>query len=268
MCYRTTIIIICSLMMFFSNAQVGLNTTMPEGALDISSSTNGVLLPRVNLLSAIDAITVINPNGGAVADGTMVWNTGATLVPAGFYYWQSGRWNKIVDDNKQVHFGRMVITSAGSRPITGIGFQPRSIEFTAVNRAQTLNERASRADGNNTNDIRMAGGRSSGYAIIQSGTIEQQALSNAYNGSSLNNIGSYASTNHCIAAFFVNNNGEPMHDNGTASNGTDAQNGLISASLTSFDPDGFTLNVDNFLAGSATNGRENQIVVIFKAYKY
>jgi hypothetical protein len=31
----------------FSNAQVGVDTTTPAGALDISSNTNGLLHPRV-----------------------------------------------------------------------------------------------------------------------------------------------------------------------------------------------------------------------------
>jgi len=248
--------------------QVGIGSTVPEAALDIASSNSGVLLPRVDLQSDTDAATVVNPNGGVLVDGTMVWNIGTTLAPAGFYYWQGSQWNKIVDSNKQVHFGRMVITSTGSISVSGVGFQPKSIEFTAVNRAQTLNEGASRGSGNNTNDIRIAGGRSTGYATIQSGSIEQQAISNSYSGSSLNNIGAYASTSHCIAALFVNNNGEPIHDNGTATGGTDAQGGLISAALTAFNSDGFTINVDNFLAGDAANNRENQIVVVYKAYKY
>ena len=83
---------------------------------------------------------------------------------------------------------------------------------------------------------------------------------------SINNIGTYASQNHCIAAYFVNSNADPIHDNGD-NNGSDNQQGLIRASLTSFDTDGFTLNVDRFLAGSATNSRTNQIVVMFKAYR-
>ena len=172
----------------FSSAQVGLNTSIPEAALDISSTTNGVLLPRVALNSLTTANPVVNPNGGLVVDGTMVWNTNTAVAPAGFYYWQSNKWNKIIDSNKQVHFGKMVITSGGTKIITGIGFQPRSIEFTAVNRAQTFNAGAYRSDSNNSNDIRMAGGRSSGYATDQSGSLEQQAISNSYSGSSLNNI--------------------------------------------------------------------------------
>jgi hypothetical protein len=268
MFYKITIVIICSLMMLSSGAQVGLNTAMPEGALDISSTTNGVLLPRVALSSLTAASPVVNPNGGVLVDGTMLWNTNTILAPAGFYYWQGSKWNKVVDNNKQVYFGRMIITSAGDMSISGVGFQPASIEFTAVNRAQTINEGRSRANGSNTNDIRMAGGRSTGYATNQSGSIEQQALSNAYNGSSLNNIGAYTSSSHCIAALFVNNNGEPIHDNGSATGGADAQGGLISAALATFDSDGFTINVDNFLSGSSTNSRENQIVVVYKAYKY
>jgi len=83
-----------------SNAQVGVGTPTPQAALDISSGTNGVLIPRVALTSKIISAPVVNPNGGAVADGTMVWNTSTlgtapnNVVP-GFYYWEGTTWKEV-----------------------------------------------------------------------------------------------------------------------------------------------------------------------------
>lgn len=260
------------LMLFMSvlvNAQVGLNTDVPQAALDIDSSESGLLIPRIALNDLTTEAPVTNPNGLNLVDGTMIWNTGTGVIAnTGYYFWENSRWNRVSSDSEpSVYFGKLMITATGSVVVEGIPFEPRSVEFMAVNRVQNYNDGAYRSDTNNSNDIRMAGGMTMGYAQVNGVNIDQQVIANGFNGSSINNIGTYSSDSHCIAAFFVNNNGEPIHDNGTASNGTDTQDGLISASLSSFDENGFTLNVDHFLPGSTSNNRTNQIVVIFKAYR-
>lgn len=79
-------------------AQIGVGTTTPEGALDISSTTAGLVPPRVQLVDINDATTVTNPNGGgAPVAGTFVWNNGISgvspnNVAAGLYYWDGSRW--------------------------------------------------------------------------------------------------------------------------------------------------------------------------------
>lgn len=73
--------------------QVGINRGSPKATLEINSS---MLMPRVALLSITDAVTVTNPQGGALVDGTMVYNTGAaTLKQPGFYAWINGKWSFI-----------------------------------------------------------------------------------------------------------------------------------------------------------------------------
>lgn len=52
-----------------SFAQVGIGTTNPQGALDISSSTLGLVLPRVTQLES-----VTNNNAGLAEDGTVVYD--------------------------------------------------------------------------------------------------------------------------------------------------------------------------------------------------
>ena len=83
-----------------SFAQVGLNTTTPNAALDIQSTNNGVLIPRVQLTDALDVVTVINPAGGALTNSTLVYNlapsgTAPNNVDGGFYYWNGARWMSI-----------------------------------------------------------------------------------------------------------------------------------------------------------------------------
>jgi len=53
----------------------------PSAILETQDTTRGVLMPRVNLQSSTDAVTISNP-----ATALMVFNTGTTLAPAGFYY--------------------------------------------------------------------------------------------------------------------------------------------------------------------------------------
>lgn len=80
-----------------SIAQIGIGTTTPEGAIDVSGSNSGLLFPRVALNSTLDVTTVVNPNGGNLAAGTTVFNTnnsalGADDVQLGVYTFDGTRW--------------------------------------------------------------------------------------------------------------------------------------------------------------------------------
>ena len=93
----------CLLLMIFltSNsliAQVGINTSSPaNGAmLDISSSSKGFLMPRVELTGTNDT-TTITPSA---TTGVMVYNTvTAGVIPyqvtPGFYYWSGVQWRRL-----------------------------------------------------------------------------------------------------------------------------------------------------------------------------
>lgn len=77
-------------------AQVGVGTTTPRGALDINSSTQGVVVPTVSLVDVLTQ-TAVNPQGGAIPAGTIVYNdatSGASPnnVGPGLYFWNGARW--------------------------------------------------------------------------------------------------------------------------------------------------------------------------------
>ena len=77
------------------SAQVGIGTTSPKGALDVTSTDSGMLVPRVQLTAFLTASPVINPQGGVLEDGTLVYNIGPVTpdnMAAGFYFWQVNRW--------------------------------------------------------------------------------------------------------------------------------------------------------------------------------
>lgn len=81
-----------------SFAQVGINTTNPKGIIDFNSSTLGVVYPNVALLGTDDATTVVNPQGGPIVEGTVVYNTNTTNtglitdIYPGIYVWNGSEW--------------------------------------------------------------------------------------------------------------------------------------------------------------------------------
>ena len=77
-------------------AQVGINTTSPNAALDVVSTTNGMLLPRVALTTTTLAAPVVNPAGGVLPASTLVYNTNtAGDVTPGYYYWSGSAWLRL-----------------------------------------------------------------------------------------------------------------------------------------------------------------------------
>lgn len=101
---------------FFALAQVGVNTTMPNAALDVSSANHGLLIPRIALASATDIVNVVNPQGDALTASTLVYNTATAgifpnqVVP-GFYYWNGSRWIAVSGTNDWTLNGNTAIST-------------------------------------------------------------------------------------------------------------------------------------------------------------
>lgn len=73
---------------FCGRAQVGIGTTTPQGALDITSTTDGLLVPRVSLISSGLATPVVTATTSEI-----VYNTATSGgVTPGFYYWNGSSW--------------------------------------------------------------------------------------------------------------------------------------------------------------------------------
>ncbi len=81
-----------------SLAQVGINTTDPNGLLDLNSTTLGIVYPNVSLTATDEPLPVVNPQGGPLAIGTVVYNTNTTYtgnvtdVHPGIYVWDGLKW--------------------------------------------------------------------------------------------------------------------------------------------------------------------------------
>ncbi len=116
-------------------SQIGIGTTSPNAALEINSTTAGFLPPRVTLTATNVEAPVINPQGGSILPGTMIYNTNTTSgtygVTPGLYFWDGSRWVS----QYQRRFSQSYIQTSSNTYTTGSGFTGinglGSLSFTA-----------------------------------------------------------------------------------------------------------------------------------------
>ena len=75
-------------------SQVGVGTITPEGALDVSSTNDGLLIPRV-ALAATNTPTVTTPTVSELVYNTFTSTPGPNEVTPGFYYWNGTLWVRV-----------------------------------------------------------------------------------------------------------------------------------------------------------------------------
>ncbi|WP_343486969.1 hypothetical protein [Allomuricauda sp. d1] len=205
------------------------------------------LLTYTPVFAQIDANSVMGLPTGTLAEivaitsaqeGAFAYATDTDKV----YTFNGSSWDEVVN-NQRVYMGVFVISGTGNQTITGIPFQPSQISFVAHANVESLNLNSDNAVGNNDRGIANSFGSANGFARDDSGTIAQQTIYVGGSGNSINDISRYASNSHCIGIRYGNQNGDLL--------------GLTTASLTSFNLDGFTINVDN---------RADDLVVLYHAY--
>lgn len=96
--YIASAFFVCLAYLQTAEAQVGVGTTTPEGALHLNSTSQGLIIPRIALTAKNIESPVINPNGSNLVEGTIIYNTsktklGANDVYPGIYAWSGTRWN-------------------------------------------------------------------------------------------------------------------------------------------------------------------------------
>src|SRR6187402_2389438 len=88
---QINLIFVLLLIQAYCFAQVGVGTTTPTGALDITSTTDGLIIPRIRLVNTATT-TVVTPT-----ISELVYNTATTGdVTPGFYYWDGTKWIRLV----------------------------------------------------------------------------------------------------------------------------------------------------------------------------
>jgi hypothetical protein len=145
-----------------------------------------------------------------------------------------------------VYTGFFIINASGSQSITVLPFQPSQITFVAHANVESLNIDAGGALNSNTIDNSF--GSMNGFARDNGGVITQQVIYVGGSGRSINNISRFSSDANCIGLRYGNQNGDNL--------------GKITAPLTSFNSDGFTINVTR-----TSNATSENLVVVYTAYK-
>jgi|GEM_PF-4713299 len=82
----------------FSQQNVGIGTTNPQAALDVTSSDQGILVPRINLVARNIATPVVNPTYGELVFNLSDTGTDTLSVQPGFYYWDNTQWVGMIAD--------------------------------------------------------------------------------------------------------------------------------------------------------------------------
>jgi hypothetical protein len=75
-------------------AQVGVGTTTPQASMDITSTNDGLLIPRI-ALSATNVATVLTPTTSELVYNTTTSAVGPNQVTPGFYYWDGALWIRL-----------------------------------------------------------------------------------------------------------------------------------------------------------------------------
>lgn len=96
--YIESTLFVCFILIQTTQAQVGVGTTKPGGALHLNSTSQGLVIPRIALTAKNSESPVINPNGSNLVPGTVVYNTSKTKLGAndiypGIYAWSGTQWN-------------------------------------------------------------------------------------------------------------------------------------------------------------------------------
>ena len=128
----TSVLLFSVLFLFnFSFSQVGIGTTTPDGSsiLDMSSTTQGVLTPR---MTTTQRTAISSP-----AEGLLVYDTDENT----FYFYQSSSWSKIDSDLKRNKYKLIRSASDLADELTAGGgstYQLNTNTYYEVNGAVTL----------------------------------------------------------------------------------------------------------------------------------
>ncbi|WP_459213060.1 hypothetical protein [Aquimarina rhabdastrellae] len=190
-------------------------------------------------------------------EGSFVYDTNQNRL---YQYTDTG-WLQLSTNRGNVYVGAFQISSAGSLTISDLPFQPSSITFSAAANVESFNLDNDNGTGNNDRGIRNSFGSMTGFARNDSGTITQQVIFIGAHGNSINDISRYASNTNAIGIRYGDQNGNSL--------------GRITASLTSFNTNGFTLNVvytngtvsNTGLNVNPTDINNEGLIVLYTAYR-
>ncbi len=135
-------------MLFFGgslNAQIGIGTSSPAASaeLDVTSSTKGVLVPRVALSSITSASPVSAPATSLLIYNTATAGTFPNNVTPGYYYWNGTFWQRLEDQTAnpgEFHWnyieGNPTSNGLGATFVGNASWQSNYVQLTPANTGQ------------------------------------------------------------------------------------------------------------------------------------
>lgn len=208
-----------------------------------------MLIISMHTSAQIDAGSVMGLPTGTLAQITSITTAQEGAIAYAIdtnkvYKYDGSSWVELANGNNQtVFFGVFIVSSLGNQTINGLPFQPSQIKFVAHANVESLNLNSDNGIRNNERGLANSFGSSNGFARTDGITTTQQCIYVGGHGNSINDISRFASSSHCIGIRYGSQNGDNL--------------GLTTASIVSFNVDGFTLNVDNL---------SDNLVVIYEAY--
>lgn len=95
---RNSIFWIISLISLIGKAQTGIGTTSPSPSakLEVASTNQGFLPPRIALTATNAASPVTSPATGLLVYNTATTNNASNNVAPGYYFWNGSAWVAIL----------------------------------------------------------------------------------------------------------------------------------------------------------------------------
>lgn len=132
---------------FLAHCQVGIDTTDPDGILDVASTTTGVVLPRMSLTSTIVQAPAVNPKSGVtvIPAGTTVYNDNTTNnasnnVYPGMYVWDGSKWLAYAIEKQNELYEQTSVASLrtvnGANTIAGLDSETFTADYTGTYRIE------------------------------------------------------------------------------------------------------------------------------------
>jgi trimeric autotransporter adhesin len=108
------LILLCLRKTIYAQQNIGIGTSTPNASalLDIKSSTKGLLIPRINLISETDVTTIVSPQLSL-----LIYNSNNTLPDGdGYYYWGGNKWTKLATRTNLANLVWNVAGNTGTNP--------------------------------------------------------------------------------------------------------------------------------------------------------
>lgn len=118
----TAFISMCVFIIGSVNAQVGIGTETPDPSamLDVSSTTKGLLIPRLALTATNDVAPIANPLQSLLVYNTATNGTDRIAVFPGYYYWNGIGWTSLTTYTLQQNINTNGKYISGDGTNTGI----------------------------------------------------------------------------------------------------------------------------------------------------